>query len=118
MLWLSSGVISCRQAGRQASTVKLTGSICKSSLPRNRISVCVFGVIEDGAAAAAVSRGKSGHTECALFVHRAVEDRWEGEEGKEDVMFDPRVITVVVFVFKRALGFVTLASGPVKSKAS
>jgi hypothetical protein len=57
--------------------------------------MCVFGVIEDGAAAA-VSRGKSGYTECTLCVHRAAEDRWEREEGKEDAMVEPRVITVVV----------------------
>lgn len=51
--------------------VTLTGSMWKSSLPRNQISMCVFGVIEDGAAAAAaVSRGKSEHTECTLCVHR------------------------------------------------
>ena len=57
--------------------------------------MCVFGVIEDGAAAA-VSRGKSGYTECTLCVHRAAEDRWEREEGKEDAMVEPRVITFVV----------------------
>jgi hypothetical protein len=34
-----------------------------------------------------------------LNVHRAAENRWEGEEGTEDSMFDDRVLTVAVFVF-------------------
>ena len=34
-------------------------------------------------------------------VHRAAEDRCEGEEGTEDGMFDDRVLTVAVFVFKQ-----------------
>ena len=34
-------------------------------------------------------------------VHRAAEDRWEDEEGTEDGMFDDRVLTVTIFVFKQ-----------------